>query len=84
MTHVVVATIVRGHASVDASGGTGGGAPGRASFCGLIRADGKQRHGPGASSNPSPKSLSDVFGIGNERPIAINSADVDVDLVTEV
>ncbi len=43
----------RGGASVDASRGTGGGATGRALFCGLIGADSKLRHQPGATRPPN-------------------------------
>ncbi len=82
--HLAVARFVVGCASVNAGRGPGGGAAGRASFFGLIRTDGKCCPWPGASSDPSPEGLGNVFGIGKERPIAVNSADVNADLGTEV
>jgi hypothetical protein len=81
MMHIAVATIVGGRASIDSGRGAGGRAVGRALLCGLIRVDGEHCHWPGASSDPSPESLGDVFGIGNKRPIAVDCADVNEDLV---
>jgi hypothetical protein len=84
LMHVSIAMIVGGRASANTGGGTGGRAAGCPLFCGLIRVDGEQGHQPRALSNPSPEGLEDVFGFGKEWPIAINSADVDADLVTKV
>ncbi len=81
---VAIAKIIEGRASIHAGGGAGGGAAERALFCGLIRADGERHCWPGASSDPSPKGLGNVFGIGDKRPITVNSMAVDADLVTEV
>ncbi len=76
--------IVGGRASVNTGRGAGGGAAGCASFRGLIRADGERHCWPRVLSDPSPESLGNVFGVGNKWPIAINGADVNADLVTEV
>jgi hypothetical protein len=82
--HITVVSNVRGRKSVNASRDTGGGVAGRMSFCRLIRADGKRCRWPGASSNPSPKGLGNVFDVSKERPIAFDGADGNADLVTEV
>jgi hypothetical protein len=82
--HMVIGTIVGGCASIDAGGGMGCGAAGHALFCGLIWVDGKRRHWPGASSNPSPKDLGNIGGVGNDWPIAVDGEDIDADLFTEV
>jgi hypothetical protein len=81
---IAIAKIIGGGASIDAGGDAGSRAPGCTLFCGLIRVDSKHRCWPGALSYPSPKSLGDVFGVGNKRPIVVHSADVDADLVTDV
>ncbi len=39
---------------------------------------------PRALSDPSPKCLCKVIGVGDKRPIVVNGVDVDADLVTEV
>ncbi len=80
----LVPLLPTGCASIDPGRGTGGGAAGRALFCGLIQADGKCCHWPKALFDPSPEGLGNVFNVGNKRHIAINGADIDADLVTEV
>ncbi len=82
--HVAVVTIIGGRASINAGKGAGGGAVGRASFCGLIRADSKRRCWPRAPSDPSPKGNGIIFGISNKQTIAVDRVNVDADLVTEV
>jgi hypothetical protein len=79
---VAIAMIVGGRASIKARGGTSGGAVGHASFCGLIWADGECRCWLGASSDPSPKGLGNVFGISKELLTAVDGADVDANLLS--
>jgi hypothetical protein len=82
--HVAVTTIVGGRASINARGGADSRAVGRASFCRLIRASADHHCWHRALSDPSLECLSNIFGISEEPPIAGNSADVNVDLITEV
>jgi hypothetical protein len=81
---VAIATIVGRCARVDPGKGAGGRMPGHASFCVLIQVDSKQCCQSRASSNPSPNSLGDVFGVGDKRPIAVDGADINADFVMEV
>jgi hypothetical protein len=76
--------IVGGCISINAGRGVGSGVTGRVLFCGLILVDGKHHHWPEASCDSSPKSLGNVFGIGDKQPIAVDGADINADLVTKV
>jgi hypothetical protein len=79
---MAIATIVRWCASIDAGEGAGSRAVEHALFCRLIWADSKHCHWPRASSDPSLEGLGDINGIGDNWPITVSDADVDVDLVT--
>jgi hypothetical protein len=82
--YVVVTTIVGGGCMRQCRRGhrwRGSGVAGCALFCGLIRANGKHRRWHGVLSNPTHEGLGNVGGIGDDRPIAINSADTNADLI---